>query len=248
MPLDPRTNFDVNLHHMVQAIVTVLAVINPVVCGSIFLTLTPRLALPQRRRAAVKVALSILVILVTSALIGLKVLSIFGISLDVFRIVGGMIIAYMGFDMLSGRHTVGQAPPSDDDVDASSSLAPLIMFAAGPGTIIGGGPHARWFPRDSNRRRADWCSGHVRGFASCHRAGVASWQEHAGHGHPLHGAHCGLHGHAVRTDRSEGVLAHLESSLAGAATIETAAVRAGDIVFAVGRPTRDRSALERRGT
>ena len=135
MPFDLRPNFDVNLHHMVQAIVTVLAVINPVVCGSIFLTLTPKLALAQRRWAAVKVALSILIILVTSALIGLKVLSIFGISLDVFRIVGGMIIAYMGFDMLSGRHTVGQAPPSDDDVDARSSLAPLIMFAAGPGTI-----------------------------------------------------------------------------------------------------------------
>jgi len=135
MPFDLRTSFDVNLHHMVQAIVTVLAVINPVVCGSIFLTLTPKLMLAQRRWAAAKVALTILVILAASALIGLKVLSIFGISLDVFRIVGGMIIAYMGFDMLRGRHTVGQAPPPDDDVDARSSLAPLIMFAAGPGTI-----------------------------------------------------------------------------------------------------------------
>jgi hypothetical protein len=38
---DLRTSFDMNLHHMVQAIVTVLAVINPVVCNSIFLTLTP---------------------------------------------------------------------------------------------------------------------------------------------------------------------------------------------------------------
>lgn len=135
MPFDLSTNFDANLHHMVQAIVTVLAVINPVVCGSIFLTLTPKLALAQRRWAAVKTALSILIILVTSALVGLKVLSIFSISLDAFRIVGGMIIAYMGFDMLSGRHTVGQAPPPDDDVNAQSSLAPLIMFAAGPGTI-----------------------------------------------------------------------------------------------------------------
>jgi multiple antibiotic resistance protein len=120
---------------MLQAVVTVLAVINPVVCGSIFLTLTPKLASAKRRWAAVKVALSILVILVTSALIGLKVLSIFSISLDVFRIVGGMIIAYMGFDMLRGSHTVGQAPPPDDDVTSQSSLAPLIMFAAGPGTI-----------------------------------------------------------------------------------------------------------------
>ena len=130
-----ETKLDANLHHMVQAIVTVLAVINPVVCGSIFLTLTPKMALAQRRWAAVKVALIILIILVTSALIGLEVLSIFGISLDVFRIVGGLIIAYMGFDMLGGRHTVGQAPPSDDEADALNSLSPLIMFAAGPGTI-----------------------------------------------------------------------------------------------------------------
>ena len=79
-----------NFHQMLQAIVTVLAIINPVVCGSIFLTLTPKVASAQRRWAAVKVAFSILVILVTSALIGLKVLSIFSISLDVFRIVGGM--------------------------------------------------------------------------------------------------------------------------------------------------------------
>jgi multiple antibiotic resistance protein len=135
MSFDLPTNFDAPLHNMVQAIVTVLAVINPVVCGSIFLTLTPKLAVAQRRWAAVKVALSILIILVTSAAVGVKVLSIFSISLDVFRIVGGMIIAYMGFDMLSGRNTVGQAPPPDDDVNAQSSLAPLIMFAAGPGTI-----------------------------------------------------------------------------------------------------------------
>ena len=58
--------FDTSLRHMVQAIVTVLAVINPVVCGAIFLTLTPNLALPQRWLAAVKVAISILAILVGS--------------------------------------------------------------------------------------------------------------------------------------------------------------------------------------
>jgi multiple antibiotic resistance protein len=46
-----------------------------------------------------------------------------------------MIIAYMGFDMPRGSHTVGQAPPTKDNVGVQSSLAPLIMFAAGPGTI-----------------------------------------------------------------------------------------------------------------
>ena len=41
-----------NLHQVLQAIVTVLAVINPVVCGSLFLTLTPNLTAPERRREA----------------------------------------------------------------------------------------------------------------------------------------------------------------------------------------------------
>jgi multiple antibiotic resistance protein len=130
-----QPNFDASLHQMVQAVVTVLAVINPVVCASIFLTLTAGLSPLQRRWAAVRVALSILAILVGSALIGLKVLSIFNVSLDVFGIVGGMIIAYMGFDMLRGGNTVGQALPTDADAEAPNPLAPLIMFAAGPGTI-----------------------------------------------------------------------------------------------------------------
>jgi multiple antibiotic resistance protein len=120
---------------MAKAIVTVLAVINPAVCGSIFLTLTSELAPAKRFWAAGQAAISILIILVASSLIGLKVLSIFGISLDAFRIVGGVIIAYMGFDMLSGRQTVAQAPQPAGDIDASGSLMPLIMFAAGPGTI-----------------------------------------------------------------------------------------------------------------
>jgi multiple antibiotic resistance protein len=126
---------NVSFHQTVQAIVTVLAVINPVVCGSIFLMLTRSLDVGKKQRAAIKVTLIILAILIASALLGLRVLDAFGVSLDVFRIVGGMIIAYMGFDMLSGRTLVGQAPPSEGEVNADGSLAPLIMFAAGPGTI-----------------------------------------------------------------------------------------------------------------
>jgi len=125
-----------SLHQMMQAIVTVLAVINPVVCGSIFLTLTSDLDLRQKRLAAIRVALSILIILAGSALIGLRVLSVFGISLDVFQIVGGIIIAYMGFGMLGGGHQPAQAPPSAaTGSHIPNSLAPLVMFAAGPGTI-----------------------------------------------------------------------------------------------------------------
>src|SRR5262245_24934986 len=61
MSVDLQEILGARIDHLLQAIVTVLAVINPVVCGSIFLTLTPRLAPQQRRWAAVRIALSILV-------------------------------------------------------------------------------------------------------------------------------------------------------------------------------------------
>src|SRR6516164_9038990 len=44
----------------------------------------------------------------------------------------GQIPAY---EWNSGRHTVSQAPPTDHDAAVASPLTPLIMFAAGPGTI-----------------------------------------------------------------------------------------------------------------
>ena len=208
MATDPQAN--ASLHQMVQAVVTVLAVINPVVCGAIFLTLTPKLEPAQRRRASVKVALSILIILVASALVGLKVLGVFGISLDVFRIVGGMIVAYMGFDMLGGHHTVGQAAPTGDNANLGSSLAPLIMFAAGPGTITAvvtlAAVHTPdGFPRDCDGRSCGRRSSHIRCFASFYQDAVASWWKHAERGHSLHGPHCGIDGNAVCTDGFEGL-------------------------------------------
>ncbi len=119
-----------NPHHVIQAIVTVLAVINPIVCGSIFLSLTPKMDRASQRRLASKAATGILVILVASALAGQTVLHALGISLEVFEVVGGVIIAYMGFNMLSGGPKTSQG-----DQGGSVRLAPLMMFAAGPGTI-----------------------------------------------------------------------------------------------------------------
>ena len=199
---------------MAQAIVTVIAVINPVVCGTIFLTLTPKLTRAQRHRSASRVALSILIILVCSALIGLKVLGIFNISIDVFQIVGGMIIAYMGFDMLGGGHTVGQAPPTNDETTAPSPLSPLIMFAAGPGTITAVVTLAAVHTPDSFPLTAIVAAviGAVVTFAALLLAVGLEFpcrSRHAGHDYPFHGAHRGVYGHAVRADRVKGVLESL---------------------------------------
>ena len=195
---------------MVHAIVTVFAVINPVICGTIFSGLTSDLTPTQRRWAAISVALAILIILIVSALIGLKVLSIFGISLDVFRLVGGMIVAYMGFDMLRGHQTIGQTSPTDEDAAAPNSLALLIMFAPGPGTITAIVTLAAVHTPDGLPVTAIIAAivGAELRLPLCFspsgldRASVAARRPWS----PFHGAHCGIHGDAVRADRVEGVL------------------------------------------
>lgn len=114
----------------VQATVTVLAVVNPVVCGAILVKIVAGQPRADRIKAATKAALIVLVILVGTAFAGQFVLDVFGISMEAFRIVGGAIIAYIGFQMLGG------GSHSDDDQSGGiSDLSTLVMFAASPGTI-----------------------------------------------------------------------------------------------------------------
>lgn len=93
---------------------------------------------PQRAQlaAATTAALTVLIILMLAALFGANVLNAFGVSLDAFSVAGGGVLSWIGFGMLRGDSGGGkQDEPSAGD--ASSSLTPLILFAASPGTITG---------------------------------------------------------------------------------------------------------------
>ena len=64
----------------------------------------------------------------------MKVLHLFGVSLDAFMVAGGGVLAWLGFSMLRG---LPPGPPATASPDANPSLTPLILFAASPGTITG---------------------------------------------------------------------------------------------------------------
>ena len=199
-----------HLHQILQAIVTVLAVINPVVCGSLFLTLTPNLTAPERRRVAAKVALNILVILLGSALIGLKVLGIFGITLDVFRVVGGMIIAYMGFDMLRGSHTVAQAPPENGDANVRGLPCATFDVCSWSRNHYGRGDagsrsYARWFANNGDHRHCRRHGCNICRVDPCCSAWTSSGPRHASDSYTLYGTHRSINGNAVRADRPKGI-------------------------------------------
>jgi multiple antibiotic resistance protein len=69
-----------------QAIVTVLSLVNPLICGAMFAQIEAGQTSATRLADATKAALTVLVILVIAALVGAKVLQIFGVSLDAFSV------------------------------------------------------------------------------------------------------------------------------------------------------------------
>ncbi|MFZ0852783.1 MAG: MarC family protein [Hyphomicrobiaceae bacterium] len=122
------------MQEQLQAIVTVLSLVNPVVCGAMFARIEGECSVVERRADATKVALAVVIILTIAALIGTQLLRLFGVSLDAFMVAGGGVLAWMGFSMLSGQ--AASALPNAP-LAQGRSLTPLILFAASPGTITG---------------------------------------------------------------------------------------------------------------
>ncbi len=115
-----------------QAIVTVISLMNPMVCAIIFGDHQEGATKKERIVASSKAAFAILLILEAVVLGGVSALEFFGISLDVFSIAGGGVLVWMGFSMLRSASQAAVKASSSD-----GSLTQLILFAASPGTITG---------------------------------------------------------------------------------------------------------------
>ena len=124
------------MKEQLQAIVTVLSLVNPAICGAMFAQIEENRSRGQQVADATKAMLATTVILTVSALIGTQLLHLFGVSLDAFMVAGGGVLAWMGFSMLSGQAT---SPPAGNRTDEFWCVvdARLVLFAASPGTITG---------------------------------------------------------------------------------------------------------------
>jgi multiple antibiotic resistance protein len=124
------------MEQQLQAIATVLSLVNPVVCGAMFARIEAGQPRAARLADATRAALAVLIVLVVAALVGARVLQVFGVSLDAFSVAGGGVLAWIGFTMLRANPAPAQ-DPSKDGADEKRSITPLILFAASPGTITG---------------------------------------------------------------------------------------------------------------
>jgi len=126
-----------------KPLVTLVAIINPLAIVPFFIHYTQGFTRAQRRRTVLTAAFTAFVVIATSALLGLKILEFFSISLASFQVGGGMLLLLSSLNMLNAQpaeakpHTTEMADGAQKAaMGASIAVVPLtIPLLTGPATI-----------------------------------------------------------------------------------------------------------------
>ena len=114
-----------------------ITLMNPLGIMPVFLTMTGQLEQKHRTKTALKAVIVAFLSLVLFAFSGQVLFNFFGISVNSFRVVGGIIFFMMGYDMLQARLTKIKVNKSEiseyvDDISVTPLAIPMIC---GPGAI-----------------------------------------------------------------------------------------------------------------
>ncbi|HXH72084.1 MAG TPA: MarC family protein [Mariprofundaceae bacterium] len=122
-----------------QCLISLVAVVDPLAAAAIFAATTDRNTYNERRRMARRAAAFASGILFFFLFAGQALLAWFSVSLDAFRIAGGIILAVMSMDLLKATDTGVRTTPAELDEGISKpdvSLTPIaVPLLAGPGAI-----------------------------------------------------------------------------------------------------------------
>ena len=123
----------------ISAFVTFFVVIDPPGCAPIFASLTTEAEARQRRAMAIRAVLVATGILVFFGLLGEDLLRVLGISLDAFRIAGGIMLFLIAIDMVFEKRTERRENRAQEvsasEVNDVSVFPMAIPMIAGPGSI-----------------------------------------------------------------------------------------------------------------
>ena len=123
----------------ITAFVSIFVTLDAIGNIPIFLSMTPEYTPRQRAKIVKRALLMVFVVLVTFALFGNLIFHLFGVTIEAFRIVAGLLLLKIAFDMMEARpDRVRHTPEEDKDCMQREDIAliPLaIPLLSGPGTI-----------------------------------------------------------------------------------------------------------------
>jgi multiple antibiotic resistance protein len=113
-------------------------VVNPPGSALVFLAITKRASTNMRRALARRVSINAFFVMAGSLLIGASILQLYGITVPVLRVAGGLVVAASGWRLLNSGSTKEEDVQTSDSKGEFSNQAfyPLTMpLTTGPGTI-----------------------------------------------------------------------------------------------------------------
>ena len=122
-----------------QFFLGLVAAVNPIGIMPVFVSLTAHMPPEERNRTALQANIAVAVILIVSLVAGQMLLDMFSISLDSFRVAGGLLLLSIAFSMMSGK--LGEDKQNKQEKSEYISkeqigVVPLAMpLMAGPGAI-----------------------------------------------------------------------------------------------------------------
>ena len=125
-------------HFALLALTSVLFIVNPIAVIPTYLVITERQTADQKATTARRACIAATLILIAFALGGRQIFNLFGITIDAFRVAGGLILWVVAMGMLHGERRTQESPAeiSEGSVKADVALTPLAMpMLAGPGAI-----------------------------------------------------------------------------------------------------------------
>ena len=112
------------------------AITNPISNMTVFLSLTQGADKKTKHDINKRANLIAFVIVTVFVLLGKYIFELFNISIPAFKITGGILIFYIGFEMLQSKQS-NVKTIDKVDIDENIAVSPLaIPILAGPGTIV----------------------------------------------------------------------------------------------------------------
>ncbi len=112
------------------------AIMNPIANTPLFLGLTEGETKEEKKKIAKTGTITAFIIVVAFILAGKYIFELFGITIPAFKITGGILIFYVGFEMLMSQKSKIR---NNNNIESARNIAisPLaIPILAGPGTIV----------------------------------------------------------------------------------------------------------------
>jgi multiple antibiotic resistance protein len=130
---------------LIQAFLTLFVIIDPIAVAPLFMALTTGMDPARRRSAAFRSILVAAAVLTVFGVFGEALLTYAGISLDAFRISGGMLLFLIAVEMLFEKRTPrrstqvqvaqGDHPAADHHDDDPAVFPIAVPLVAGPGAM-----------------------------------------------------------------------------------------------------------------